>query len=417
MNNDYQFLTPAESEHPYTISEINSGVANIIESGNTLVWVEGEISNWKKASSGHVYFRLKDQNSQIPSVIWRSSVSDLRFEPQDGMAVIAIASIRVYQRGGYYQLDVHRMQPLGTGALQIAFEQLKAKLEKEGLFDPVHKRPLPQSINTIGVVTSKNGAAIHDIIKVISSRAPQTDIVLVDVAVQGDKAPSEIAQAIRLLNDYGKIDCIIVGRGGGSIEDLWAFNEEEVARAVFESEIALISAVGHEVDFTITDFVADVRAPTPSAAAETAVADSKESKRFFNICSQRFASALEKYFSRTNYHYQNTIRRSALRKPLRMLREAQQERDSLEERTLRNMEIIMRQFSSRLGVAAARIETLSPLSTLARGYSIVTKNNGIPVRSSSQLTPGEKLDMKFLQGGASARVVSIDDSSESEIAF
>src|SRR5690554_135834 len=200
MNNDYQFLTPAESEHPYTISEINSGVANIIESGNTLVWVEGEISNWKKASSGHVYFRLKDQNSQIPSVIWRSSVSDLRFEPQDGMAVIAIASIRVYQRGGYYQLDVHRMQPLGTGALQIAFEQLKAKLEKEGLFDPVHKRPLPQSINTIGVVTSKNGAAIHDIIKVISSRAPQTDIVLVDVAVQGDKAPSEIAQAIRLLN-------------------------------------------------------------------------------------------------------------------------------------------------------------------------------------------------------------------------
>lgn len=417
MNNGHQFLTPAESEHPYTISEINQSIANILESGNTLVWVEGEISNWKKASSGHIYFRLKDKISQIPSVIWRSSASDLKFDPQDGMAVMAIASIRVYQRGGYYQLDVHRMQPLGTGALQIAFEQLKTKLEKEGLFDSIHKKTLPESISTIGVVTSKNGAAIHDIIRVISSRAPQTDIVLVDTAVQGDKAPFEIADAIRLLNDFGKVDCIIAGRGGGSIEDLWSFNEEVVARAIFESEIPVISAVGHEVDFTIADFVADVRAPTPSAAAQIAVADNKESKRLFNTYSQRFAVALQKYFDRINFRYQNTIKRSALRKPFRMFLEAQQELDSLEERKKRNMEIFMQQHYSRLSLASSRLSTLSPISTLARGYSIVTTKNGLSVRSSSQISQGEKIDIKFLQGKASARVISVDEKNESNIAF
>jgi exodeoxyribonuclease VII large subunit len=275
----FSFVPPAEAEKPYTISDINQGICSLIEAGNTLVWVEGEISNFKQASSGHCYLKLKDEQSQIPAVIWKTTAASLAFQPEEGMQIVAIASIRVYTRGGYYQLDLHKLQPSGRGALFAAFEKLKKKLDAEGLFDPARKRPLPPHVSRLGVITSKNGAAIKDIIKVTRSRSLSVDIVFIDVPVQGEKAAAAIAQALREMNTYGNVDCIIVGRGGGSIEDLWAFNEEVVARAIFDSKLPVISAVGHEIDFTIADFVADVRAPTPSAAAEIAVADDEQNRR------------------------------------------------------------------------------------------------------------------------------------------
>lgn len=417
MNEHFEFLSPQQSDHPYTISEINEGISILLESGNTLVWVEGEISNWKPSSSGHCYFRLKDQESQIPAVIWRNTAQQLSFKPKDGDAVMAIASIRVYQKGGYYQLDIHRMQPLGSGALHAAFEKLKKKLEKEGLFDISHKKPLPASIMTVGVVTSKRGAAFQDIIRVISSRAPQTDIIIADVAVQGETAAASIAAAIRNFNDYGKVDCIIAGRGGGSIEDLWAFNEEIVARVIYESKIPVISAVGHEIDFTIADFVADLRAPTPSAAAEMVVADNKESQRYFTAYVDRFSIAFQRYFLGIQDRYDGLINRNALRRPLRMLLETSQYCDELEHRCSRGFGIILRRDIARLSSAASRLNSLSPLSVLARGYAVVSKGNGKTVRNSSELTPGETVKLRFHSGSALGSIISIDSDKNLNTAF
>lgn len=418
MGNDFfEFLSPQESDHPYTVSEINEGISLLLESGNTLVWVEGEISNWKPSSSGHVYFRLKDSDCQIPAVIWRTSASQLTFKPQDGIAVIAIASIRVYQKGGYYQLDVHRMQPIGSGALYAEFEKLKAKLEKEGLFDDSHKKPLPDSVNTVGVVTSKNGAAIQDIIRVVSSKAPQTDIILIDVPVQGEKAATKIAEAIHAFNEYGNVDCIIVGRGGGSIEDLWAFNEEIVARAIYDSKIPVISAVGHEIDFTIADITADIRAATPSVAAEIAVTDNKENRRYFSTYTERFALALQRYFFGIKERFFNLYNRNALRRPVRMLLEYTQHCDDMQERCLRGFEMKLKQDLSRLSSAALRLNSLSPLSVLARGYAVVTKASGQPVRSSSQLVPGESVNLRFFNGSAKGSITDIDNCNQKDIAF
>ena len=394
--NEFEFLSPQESERPYTISELNDGIAQKLGSGNVVVWVEGEISNWKPSSSGHCYFRLKDLESQVPCVIWRSTVQQLQFDPSDGVAVMAIATIRVYQRGGYYQLDVHRMQPLGSGALYIAFERLKEKLRKEGLFDQGHKKPLPDSICTLGIVTSKRGAAIKDIIRVVASRAPQTDIIFVDVAVQGDRAAGEIASAIKLLNDHARVDCIIIGRGGGSIEDLWAFNEEIVARAIYQSAIPVISAVGHEIDFTISDYVADVRAPTPSAAAEIAVGDNQENRRYLTSCNERFANGIRRYFDDIRFRFESAANPRSFRKPLRMLMEASQHRDELDELCRKNFAIALQQSRNRLSVTCSKLSALNPLAVLARGYSVVTHEDGRAVRSSKWW--GHRYRCVFLKG-------------------
>lgn len=409
----FEFLPPSRSDRPYTVAEINEGIAALVESANSLVWVEGEISNWKPTSSGHCYFRLKDQDSQIPAVMWKTTASQLTFKPQDGTAVMAVASIKVYQKGGYYQLDIHRMQPLGSGALHLAFEKLKQKLEKEGLFDLSFKKPLPESVTTLGVITSKQGAAIHDIVRVISSRAPQTDIVLIDVPVQGIKAAHEIANAIARMNEYGKVDCLIVGRGGGSIEDLWAFNEEVVARAIFNSQIPVISAVGHEIDFTIADFVADLRAPTPSAAAEIAVADSRENRHYFDSCDQRFSGASRRYFDGTKDKYSRIITDKAFKVPIRMLKDGSQELDENESRCKRNLEILLERAVSKFVHAGAKLDALSPLSVLSRGFAVVTGSDGLAIRDSLQLSIGDPVQIKFFIGKAVAEIVSVDETSVS----
>jgi exodeoxyribonuclease VII large subunit len=408
MNESFSFLPPVECDKPYSISEINLGIATIIESGNTLLWLEGEISNFKKAASGHCYLKLKDEQSQIPAVIWRSNAARLEFEPAEGDAVMAIASLRVYQKGGYYQLDIHRMQPAGIGALFAAYEKLKKKLTDEGLFDAKHKKSIPKTVVTLGVITAKHGAALRDIIKVVAKRAPQTTLVIHDVLVQGDKAAGQIANALRAMNEYAKVDCIIVGRGGGSIEDLWAFNDEKLARAIFDSHIPVISAVGHEIDFTIADFVADVRAPTPSAAAELAVSDRQENSRYYQALAQRFGSVFERYYISVRRRYRQAAARSSIRKPLRMLSEARQQCDEYHDRCIRALAHMYRKRRDGMRHAAAQLQALSPIAILARGYSVVQKENGEAVRRSSQLSRDEQISISFHEGKARANVADIE---------
>jgi exodeoxyribonuclease VII large subunit len=398
------FVPPQKAERPYTVTEINQGVQSVIEAGNTLVWAEGEISNYKRASSGHCYLKLKDEQSQVPAVMWKNVADDLSFEPEDGMQVIVIATIRVYTKGGYYQLDLHKAQPAGLGALHVAFEKLKIKLEAEGLFDQSRKRPLPEHVSTLGVITSKQGAAVRDIIKVAFSRSPRIDIVLADVPVQGEKAAEKIAQALRDMNTYGKVDCIIVGRGGGSIEDLWAFNEEVLARAIFESTIPVISAVGHEIDFTISDFVADVRAPTPSAAAEIAVADDEQDRRYFLARAHHLAGGFFNYYSNVKNAFQTLTRRPGLKRASNIVRETRQSADSLSDHINRSFYHAFKGFTEHSINAGSRLNALSPLNTLARGYSVVSNAEGITIKSASRVSKGDRVDIRFFKGRAIAEI-------------
>ncbi|HDZ10569.1 MAG TPA: exodeoxyribonuclease VII large subunit, partial [Bacteroidetes bacterium] len=260
----------------YTISEITRKIKRLLENAIPSIWLEGEISNFKRHSSGHIYFVLKDENSQISCVMWRGRNNGLYFTPQDGMKIQARGNVTVYEKRGNYQFEVLQMQPAGLGELQMALEQLKQSLKAEGLFDEQHKKKIPQYPEKIGIVTSPTGAAIRDLVSVVQRRFPSVQLILNPVRVQGAEAAGEIARAIDEFNAYGDVDVLIVGRGGGSLEDLWAFNEEVVARAIFRSKIPVISAVGHEIDFGISDFVADLRAPTPSAAAELVVRNREE---------------------------------------------------------------------------------------------------------------------------------------------
>jgi len=272
----FEIQSELDPQHVYSVAEITREIKVLLETTIPVIWVEGEISNLKFHSSGHLYFSLKDKDSQIGGVMWRSRNASLFFTPQDGIKVLAMGKVTVYEKRGYYQFDVIKMQPAGIGELQLAFEQLKNRLQEEGLFDEEIKKPLPQYPEKIGIVTSPTGAAIQDLLNILNRRSPGIEISLKPVKVQGEGAAPEIATAIDEFNEYGKVDVLIIGRGGGSLEDLWAFNEEVVARAIFRSNIPVISAVGHEIDFSISDFVADLRAPTHSAAAELAVLDRAE---------------------------------------------------------------------------------------------------------------------------------------------
>jgi exodeoxyribonuclease VII large subunit len=299
------------------------------------------------------------------------------------------------------------MEPRGKGALYLAFEQLTKRLEKEGLFDPEHKKPLPLSINRLGVVTSKQGAAIRDIVKVVASRAPHIDIVLVDVPVQGEAAALQIAAGLAALNEWAKIDTIIVGRGGGSAEDLWPFNEEVVARAIYASKIPVISAVGHEIDFTIADFVADARAPTPSAAAELASPDRRENRKYFDQCATRFSASATDFFAQTLERFDNVLLSSSLRRAAQLIIDGQQELDDETIDFFRGFKNRAKSASDRLSIAFSRLNAISPLAVLSRGYSVVTKIDGSVVRSGGWLEPGETVTMRFQEGSAAATVTSV----------
>lgn len=362
----------------FTVSELNSYLKNKIEEDLRLsnLWVKGEISNYKAHSSGHLYFVLKDGKSSIRCVMFRSRASLLKFNPEQGMGIIIRGYLSIYERDGNYQVYVEEMQPDGVGALHLAFEQLKAKLEKEGLFDPKLKKPLPYLPRKIGVVTSPTGAVWHDIQKVAFARFPNIQLVLAPSAVQGENAPEEIAQGIAHLNKMPGIDLIIVGRGGGSLEELWAFNTEIVARAIYDSKLPIISAVGHQTDFTIADFAADQRAATPSAAAEMAVPVKEDLIRMLEYNSRRLEKGvyarLDLSRQRLAYLGQSTV----LTNPERLLKDKLQHLDGLRQDLERTAKDKIKELKSYFQLLSEKMDMLSPLTTLARGYSICQRTDG-----------------------------------------
>ncbi len=386
-----------EDTHIFTVSELTQTIKLLLEENIPTLWLEGEVSNFKAHSSGHYYFTLKDQQAQISAVIWRSRVAMLDFKIEDGMHVQALGNVRVFERSGRYNFDIIHIQPAGLGRLQMEFERLKKQLEAEGLFDARYKKPPPKFPLKIGVVTSETGAAVRDIINVLSRRAPHVQIVLRPVQVQGTGAAADIAQAIKDFNEFGDVDLLIVGRGGGSLEDLWAFNEEVVARAIFESKIPIISAVGHEIDFTIADFVADLRAPTPSAAAELAVPDTQELKRNLFMYTQRMERAVLQKIQRFKEQL-NAIQRSyGLRRLEDLIRQYAMHVDELSSRLQRNFLQNIQKSQQYLKQLGLRLESLNPKKVLERGYSI-TYIDGQVLKQAQKAAVGQSIITELHQG-------------------
>lgn len=356
--------------HIYTVSELTRNLRLILEDSFPCVWVEGEISNLRLPQSGHIYFTLKDEKAQLKCVFFKNANTYLDFKLEDGLSCIIFGRISVYEREGQYQLYVERLEPKGKGALQLAFEQLKKKLAQEGLFDVTHKRPIPLLVQRIGLVSSPTGAAIKDMLNVINRRYANVQIIIRPALVQGKTAASDIAQAIKDLNDYKEIDVIIVARGGGSLEDLWSFNEEIVARAVYNSKIPVISAVGHEVDFTICDFVADLRAPTPSAAAELVVQEKKQLVAKLLHLQNRLKEAMLQKLKLAKMHFLRLVQSYALRRPQIIQEQYQQRIDNLGRSIRMNLEHLVKLKDSHLKQISSRLVNLNPLSILSRGFSV-----------------------------------------------
>lgn len=370
----------------YSVSQINHYIKGLIENRGELtkIPVSGEISNFKRYSSGHCYFTLKDSNSALRCVMFRGYADRLSFIPKNGEKVIALGNISVYERDGAYQLQVMAMRPEGIGSLMQAYEELKEKLEKEGLFDIARKKPLPLLPKTIGVVTSPSGAAVHDIITVSRRRNPGAKIILYPVKVQGEEAASEIAHAIEFFNRKKLADLLIVGRGGGSIEDLWAFNEEPVVRAVAASEIPIISAVGHETDFTLCDFAADKRAATPSQAAEIAVIDV-----------QAYKNGIANLIARGGNFLQKRVD------------EQSQYLDHLQQNMTLAMDNLLDKKKHEFTLLTAKLNALSPLAVMSRGYTITWKETGVPVVSTNNVAVGDTLTTAVVDGTITSVVSDI----------
>ena len=393
-----------------TVSELNARIKGLIESDPALgsVCVRGELSNYKIYPSGHHYFTLKDAESSLRCVMFRSAASKLRFRPESGMGVTVCGRVSVYPRDGAYQLYCEELIPEGAGDLQLAYEQLKERLRREGLFDPAHKKPIPRYPERIAVITSSAGAAVHDIIRVLRKRWPVAKVLLLPVRVQGVEAPPEIVGAIRYANRHRLADLIITGRGGGSIEDIWAFNDERVARAIYESELPVISAVGHEPDVTIADFVADLRAATPSNAAELAVPDMSELREALSAARARLDQAVNRRLSERRKGLEELASRRVMQSPTGFIDQRRLELDSIR---LRLDAAAMarlgreRQEFSRL---AAKLDALSPLKVLGRGYSIALDAGGRAVKDAGRLSPGERLELRFSKGSASCLVESVN---------
>ena len=384
---------------PITVTQLNRYMKDKIEMDEFLnnVYVKGEISNFKHHYTGHFYFTLKDENSLIKCVMFKSYAQSVRFEPEDGMKVCIFGTVSVYEKDGVYQIYAKSIKQDGIGDLYQRFEELKNKLAKEGLFDDFHKKRIPFMPKTIGVLTSNTGAVIRDIINVSTRRNPKVHIRLLPVPVQGDGASKEIAKAIQIMNEKELCDVMIIGRGGGSLEDLWPFNEEIVARAIYNSRIPIISAVGHETDFTIADFVADLRAPTPSAAAELAVTDIEELKDRISIYNKRLKMALSKKNQIMRLRYEKCINSRIFKSPQSMI----EDRYLLVDKNLKSMELSINKIIKDAKLYAmewmTKLDTLSPLKTLTRGFCVVEKD-GVPITKSIQLKKDMEIDLRFQDG-------------------
>ena len=390
-----------------TVTQLNEFIKGVIDSTAPLtdVYVKGEISNFKNHyGTGHFYFTLKDDGGLIRSVMFRSSAGKLKFLPEDGMKVIAHGRVSAFVRDGQYQLYADSLEPDGVGALYIAFEQLKKKLEAEGLFSPARKKKIPKIPTRVGIITSATGAAVRDMIHVAGRRFPYAKLVLFPSLVQGPDAPAQLISGVRYFNETGSADVIIIGRGGGSLEDLWAFNDETLARAVAASRIPVISAVGHETDFTICDFAADLRAPTPSAAAEIALPETEELKRKINNIISRENAVLSQIITRKREHLTRFSASRALTNPMNFLDDKQMLVASMAERLSLSAGTQLTLRSARLGSVVGKLEALNPLSVLSRGFSAVYDNEGTIVKKTAQLRVGNKVTLRLADGEADAEV-------------
>ena len=392
-----------------SVTELNQYVKNLVDGDELLMdlCVRGELSNYKIYPSGHHYFTLKDAESSLRCVMFKYSAMKLRFRPENGMSVTAFGRVSVYLRDGAYQLSCTALMPEGMGDLQVAFEQMKAKLSAEGLFDTAHKKPLPPFPEKIAIITSSAGAAIHDMIRILGHRWPMTKVILLPVRVQGVEAPAEIAGAIRYANEFQVADLIITGRGGGSLEDLWAFNDERVARAIYASRIPVISAVGHEPDVTISDYVADRRASTPSNAAEIAVPDWHEMQDALQNYEIRSRQAMEKMLKSLAQRLDALKSKRVLTDPGVYLDNRRMDLDRARDRLLAASErqlAAKRQSFVKLGAA---LDAMSPLRVLSRGYTVSSDADGTILKSVKDLQPGQELSVRFLDGTADCRVETI----------
>ncbi|MBZ6388563.1 MULTISPECIES: exodeoxyribonuclease VII large subunit [Pantoea] len=436
----------------FTVSRLNTTVRQLLEQEMGSVWLSAEISNFSQPASGHWYFTLKDDGAQVRCAMFRNSNRRVTFRPQHGQQILVRATITLYEPRGDYQLIIESMHPAGEGALQQQFELLKAKLASEGLFDQQHKQPLPEPAKQVGVITSATGAALHDVLRVLHRRDPSLPVVIYPTPVQGADAPAAIVRAIELANQRAECDVLIVGRGGGSLEDLWSFNEERVARAIFASRIPVVSAVGHETDVTIADFVADLRAPTPSAAAEIVSRDQTELLRQLLSQQQRLEMAMDYYlaqqqrrFSRLDHRLQQqhpqlrlarqqtalfrlqqrlseamenqlrqTLRqqdrlaqRLAAHQPQPHLFQAQRQLEQMRYRLQQGMEKMLNRDRQRFATLAAQLEGVSPLATLARGFSVTTDITGQVVKKTAQLQSGDTLRTRLDDGWVESQVTSL----------
>ena len=436
----------------FTVSRLNQTVRLLLEQEMGHVWISGEISNFTQPSSGHWYFTLKDDTAQVRCAMFRNSNRRVTFRPQHGQQVLVRANITLYEPRGDYQIIVESMQPAGEGLLQQKYEQLKAKLQAEGLFDQQYKQPLPSPAHCVGVITSKTGAALHDILHVLKRRDPSLPVIIYPTAVQGDDAPGQIVRAIELANARDECDVLIVGRGGGSLEDLWSFNDERVARAIFASRIPVVSAVGHETDVTIADFVGDLRAPTPSAAAEIISRNQLEllrqiqhgqqrlemamdyyianrSRRFTQLfhrlqqqhpqlrlarqqtvlerLRQRMNFALENKIKQANQRQQRVSQRLSQQNPQPRIYRAQTRIQQLEYRLAENIRTRLSAQRERFGNVVTHLEAVSPLSTLARGYSVTTATDGKVLKQTKQVKTGDVLTTRLSDGWVESEVKGV----------
>ena len=382
-----------------TVTQLNKYLKDRFDEDENLgaILVKGEISNFKNHYTGHLYFTLKDENSLIKCIMFKSYAERLAFKPRDGMKVMVFGNVSVFERDGVYQIYVKAMMEDGMGDLHEKFEQLKAKLKEEGLFDELHKKPIPLYPKVIGVLTSQTGAVIRDIINVSTRRNPNVYIRLLPVPVQGPGAAEQIAEKIKIMNEKKLADVLIIGRGGGSLEDLWPFNEEIVARAIYESELPVISAVGHETDFTIADFVADLRAPTPSAAAELAVPDVYELKQKINTYQNRCRILLKKQVELIKLRYEKCIKSRVFTDPLRKHRDLSVLLDSNIQRLVTKIKNIQKDNQASYIELVTKLDALSPLKTLTRGYTLTEKDGKI-IKSATKLKKNDKIKIKFVDG-------------------
>lgn len=395
-----------------SVTQINEYIRTKMDSDRLLanVAVQGEISNYKIYPSGHHYFTLKDEGAALKCVMFRSSAVKLKFRPDNGAKVIAVGKISVYPRDGAYQLYCTAMMPDGVGDLHAAFEALKAKLAAKGLFDPSHKKPIPAYPQRIGIVTSSAGAAVHDMLRILKKRYPLVKVLLLPVRVQGSEAPGEIAAAIAYANKHRLADVLIVGRGGGSIEDLWAFNDESVAQAIYDSDIPVISAVGHEPDVTISDYVADLRAATPSNAAELAVPDRESLLQALDSSTASMTASLSQRLRNAKRHFAILSQSPALRSPEGYLVIRREALERCKDKLIHSQKQLLGRQQHRFAALTAKLDAMSPLKVLTRGYTIAANSEGTLIRSVKQAQRGDTLSLTVSDGEINATVIDIKET-------